>query len=151
MNENNELMTINPNDVAAPSLVSQLENPGQKIFCSIPDDGTRASKIKIYNSINSASEQLSDHVGEVLEIVDVVAHTVVLPDMLTGEAVECLRTVLVDKKGVGYQAVSEGVVSSMSKIFSIVGMPSWKDEPVKMKPKNITTKKGFKVLTIELV
>lgn len=147
----NTMMTINNNDLAAPSLIEALNNPGQNVFCSIVDDGTRASKVKVYNAVNGAAEQLTEHLGETLKIVDVVAHELMLPDMQTGELVKCLRTVLIAEDGTAYQAVSEGVVSSLSKVFSIVGMPSWVNDPVKMRPKQLTTKKGFKVLTIELV
>lgn len=148
---NNEIMTINREDLAAPSLLDALNNPGSKTFCSIVDDGSRASKVKIYNAVANAEEQLLDHVNEVLEIVDVIAHEIALPDMNTGEVVKVVRTVLIDKNGKGYQAVSQGVLSSLSRIFQIVGMPSWIDEPVKMKPKQVSTTKGFKVLTIELI
>ena len=144
-------MTINKNDLAAPSLLDALNNPGSKTFCSMVDDGTRASKVAIYNAVNNAEEQLSEHVNEVLEIVDVIAHEIDLPDMNTGEVVKVVRTVLVDVNGVGYQAVSQGVISSLSKIFQIVGLPSWIDEPVKMKPKKVKTANKFEVLTIELI
>lgn len=147
MSEKNEIMTINPNDLATPSLVSALQNPGTQMFCSIRDDGSRSSKAKIYNAVNGAAEQLSDHINETLSIKDVVAHEIMLPDMQTGEVTNCLRTVLIAEDGTAYQAVSQGVVSSLSKIFAIVGMPTW-DEPVHLTPMNVKTKQGFKVLTL---
>lgn len=139
-------------DVAGVDLVEQLKNPNGNFYCSIKDDGTRKSKIAIYNAINGADESLADHIGETLEIVDVVAHPVTLIDEETGEVVNALRTVLVDKSGKSYTAVSQGITNSLSRIFSIVGMPSWKDEPVKMKIKQLKTNNGNnKVNTIELV
>ena len=149
--EQADVMLIDRNDIASVNLLESLQNPGTQFFCSIKDDGTRKSRVAIYNAINNAEEQLIQHINEELAIVDVVAHEVVLPDMQTGEAVRCLRTVLISADGKGYQAVSEGVTSALSKIFSIVGLPSWADEPVIIKPKQITTKKGFKVTTLELI
>lgn len=154
MSERTEMMVINTADVAAPSLLNALENPAGKLFCSIENDGTRKSAVKVYNAINGAAEQLSDHLNEVLEIVDVVAHPLLLANPETGETNECLRTVLLTADGVGYQAVSEGIVSSLSKIFSIVGMPTggaWREEPVKVKPVQLTTSNKRKVLTLEMV
>lgn len=146
----NEMVVVN--DVATVDLVEQLKNPDSNFFCSIKDDGTRKSKIAIYNAINGADENLADHIGEVIEAVDVVAHPVSLVDENTGEVVNALRTVIVDKNGKSYTAVSEGITNSLSRIFSIVGMPSWKNEPVKMKVKQIKTRNGMnKVNTIELV
>lgn len=153
-NMNNELV-VAVNDVAAVDLVDQLKNPAAKMYCSIKDDGTRQSKINMYNAINGADESVSDHIGEVLEIVDVVAHPVELTDEVTGETFEALRTVLIDKSGKSYVAVSQGITSALSRIFSIVGTPdnkAWHDEPVKMKIKQVKTRNGNnKVNTIELV
>ena len=146
---NNEIMT---KDVASVDLVEQLKNPTGKFFCSIVDDNSRKSKVAIYNAINNADEELAQHINEVLEIVDVVAFPVQLPDEQTGEVVECLKTVLIDKNGKSYTATSQGVANSLSRIFSIIGMPSWKDEPVKMKLKQIPTRNGNnKVNILELV
>ena len=148
----NKTLSVIENDIASVDLVEQLKNPTGQFFCSIADDGTRKSKIAIYNAINSADENLADHIGEVIEVVDVVAHPVTLADEQTGEIVEALRTVLVAKDGKTYTAVSQGITNSLQRVFSIVGMPSWKDEPVKMKIKQVKTRNGNnKVNTIELV
>lgn len=150
--EENELMIVQKNDIASVDLIGELKNPDSVFYCSIKDDGTRKSKIAIYNAINTKDEQLSDHIGEVLEITDVVAHPVRLVNSETGEIVNALRTVLIDTKGVRYGAVSQGITSSLQKIFAIIGMPSWADEPVKMKVKQVKTNNGVnKVNTIELI
>ena len=151
INESTEVMTVERHDIASVDLINELKNPTSSFFCSIPDDGTRKSKVAIYNAVNTQDEQLADHIGEVLEITDVVAHPVKLVDA-DGVVVEALRTVLVDVNNVKYGAVSAGITSSLQKIFAIVGMPSWKDEPVKMKIKQVKTSNGVnKVNTIELV
>ena len=146
----NEIM-----DVARVDLVEELKNPESNFYCSIKNDGTRKSKVAIFNAINGADESLADHIGETLEIVNVVAHPVDLPDEETGEIITCLRTVLVDKSGKSYTAVSQGITSALSRIFSIIGTPddgAWEKEPVKMKIKQVKTRNGNnKVNTIELV
>lgn len=151
MNEQkNEMMVMQ--DVASVDLVEQLKNPTGSFFCSIKDDGSRKSKVAIYNAVNGADESIADHIGEVLEVVDVVAYPVTITDEETGEIMEALRTVLVTKDGKAYTAVSQGITNSLARIFSIVGMPSWADEPVKMKIKQVKTRNGNnKVNTIELV
>lgn len=151
-NMNNALVV---SDVAKVDLVEQLKNPTGHFYCSIKNDGTRKSAIAIFNAVNGADEQVADHIGEVLEIVNVVAHPISLPDEETGEIIEALRTVLIDKNGKSYVAVSQGITSALSRIFSIVGMPdggAWEKEPVKMKIKQVKTRNGNnKVNTIELV
>ena len=153
--EENKKLVVATEDVASVTLVDQLKNPMSEFYCSIPNDGTRKSAIKIYNAINSADEQLADHINEVIEIVNVVAHPVELIDEINGEVFTSLRTILISKDGTAYSAVSSGITNSLAKIFAIVGMPdngAWEKEPIKIKVKQVQTRNGNnKVNTIELV
>jgi hypothetical protein len=145
-------IAVSNEDVAGADLVEVLKNPKSGFYCSIVDDGTRDSKIRIYNAINSTDKQLSECFGEVIELVAVAAHPVKLLSEETGEINECLRAVLIDKNGVAYQCVSEGVISSLQRIYNIVGTPdTWGDEPLKVKAKNIPTKGGKSTITLQLV
>lgn len=148
--ENGVVAVENTGDIAS-FTIDDLTNVNASFFCSIEDDGTRESKVKIYNALNTQGEQLSDHINEELKIVDVSAHTINVVDKATGELSQTLRTVLIAEDGTTYQAVSGGVISSLQKIFAIVGFPTWKDEPVILKPINVKTNNGYKVLTLELV
>lgn len=149
-NTNTEMMIVNKADIASTSALEALNNPGASFFCSIENDGSRAAKIAIYNAINNKGESLDDHKGEVLNIVNVAAHPVTLVDETTGEAVNALRMVLVDESGRLFDAVSQGIASSMEKIFAIVG-PAPFDPPLAIKVVEQKTRKGFKTNTIELV
>ena len=151
MNENKEIMTVNREDIAPAFQIDMLTNATNSFLCSIPNDGSRKAAIAIYNAVNNKGESLDDHKGEVLEIVNFAAHPVTLTDENTGEVVEALRVVLVDKKGVNYDAVSQGIASSLQKIIAIVGMAPWDVEPLKIKVVEQKTRKGFKTNTIELV
>ena len=149
----NELMNVD--GIASVDLLQELKNPTGNFYCSIKNNGDRKSQVAIFNAVNGADEQLADHIGEVLEVVNVVAHPIELPDEHTGEVIRCLRTVLITKEGKSYVAVSQGIASAISRIFSIIGMPddgAWEKEPVKMKIKQVKTRNGNnKVNTIELV
>ena len=147
----NEIMTINREEIAPAFQLDMLTNATSSFLCSIPNDGSRKAAIAIYNAVNNKGESLDDHKNEVLEIVNFAAHPVTLTDENTGEIVEALRIVLVDKKGVNYDAVSQGIASSLQKIIAIVGMAPWDKEPLKIKVVEQKTRKGFKTNTIELV
>lgn len=149
--EQTEIMFVNREDLAPAVLLDGLTNPGNQFYCSIQNDGTRASAAAIYNAVNSKGESLDEHKGEVLEIVNVAAHPVTLVDENTGALVEALRTVLIAKDGKIYDAVSKGIASSLSKIFGIVGMPPWTGEPLRIKVVEQKTRKGRKTNTIEMV
>ena len=146
---NNELLK---NDMATPNSLSILMNPNDEFYCSIEDNGSRQSKIAIYNAINNVDDEVANHINETFEIVDVAAHHVTIIDETTGEEINAVRVILIDKNGVSYSATSQGIFNSLTKIFGIVGMPSWKDEPVKMKFKQVKTRNNNnKVNVIELV
>ena len=151
--ETTEIVTVT--DIPSTGLVDSLLNPTASFYCSIVDDGTRASKAKIVNAMNNADEELKEHVNEVLEIVDVCAYPVTVVSEETGELMDALRTILIDKDGNNYFATSAGVVNCLQKIFAIIGAPdngAWHDEPVKMKVKRKSTRNGGRqVTTLELV
>ena len=158
--ERNNLVAVNPNTgevIQAPSfsgIIESFSNPNAGNFYASIKPQTRKERVALYNAINSADYKLSS-LGEtqVIEAVDVVAHEVVLEDMQTKQPVKCARVVIIDKNGKTYEAISQGVVSSLSKIFSVIGMPdeTWHDEPVKMVLKKVRTRKGFITNTLTLV
>lgn len=150
MNQNaiNSIEVVRPN--AVPSDLDKLTgNTGTlQFYCSIKDDGTRESKVAIYNAINNVEKSLDECKGEVINVVNVVAH----PQTITnndGEIIECLRIVLIDENGVGYHTVASGVMNSLEKIFNIVGMPTY-NPPLAMIPREQKTRNGYKTLLIDL-
>ena len=140
-------------DTAPGELISLLTNPSTDFFCSITDDGSRSSKIKIYNAIQAADDELANHIGEVLAIVNVVAYPIEVLNS-DGEKMTILRTILIDVTGNAYTAGSIGITNSLSRIFSLIGSPfngAWEKDPVKVKVRQQTTKNGNKVNYLELI
>lgn len=141
----NDLNVVNNLD-----LLSGLRNTETAFYCSITDDGSRASKARIANLVMNAGEELKLHANEVLSITDVAAYPVDVVDEL-GESATLLRVILVDVEGKTYFATSKGVYNSLIKIFGIFGLPdngAWHDEPLQLRvklvksrttPGNITT------------
>ncbi|HDR7311487.1 TPA: hypothetical protein QCX08_003995 [Bacillus cytotoxicus] len=141
----------NPFDVVKADNVTPaiFEQSNQLFFSSIQNDGSRESQIKIYNAVSDADNSLQDHVGEVIEITDMVAHTITLEDEVTKEDVEALRVVLIAKDGTAYHAISQGVVSSLQRIIAIVGQAPW-NPSLKVVPVEKKTRKGYRTLTLKL-
>lgn len=156
MNENTmntEVIVKEARDEIVLVTPAQLSNPtSTQMYCSLKDDGSAKSKASIYNAINSPDEKLSEHIGEVIELVHIVAHQVQLPDEETGEIITVLRTILVDKAGKTYEAVSGGVANSISRLLQIFGQPETWKEPIKIKAKQKATRNGNnKVTTLEII
>ena len=151
MSENiNKTESIVAYEAPSVDMMAGLMNANQAFFSSIKNDGSRESQIKIYNAVNKAEEKIDDHKNKEFNLVDVVAHPITLVDENTGEAVDALRTVLIMDDGMSYEAVSQGIVSSLTKLFAIVGQPTY-EPPLKIKVVEQKTRKGFKTNTIELV
>lgn len=81
-------------------------------------DKGRATFVKICN----ASESLNDHMGEVLNICDIVTTPGVRKGRNGMPDVACQNTYLIDIDGKSYYSQSDGVARSVA--FIIVGFPS---------------------------
>lgn len=111
---------------------------------------TIEQKKAYFNAINSTEKRLAEQMNLVLQIKDVYVEVVECRNDETGEVKKCPRAVLIDKEGVGYQAVSMGVFGSLKKIFQVFGMPSqWGEEGLGIKVK-IITKGNNKITTLEV-
>lgn len=132
--------------------VSELANPQESaMYCSIQNDGSMESKAAIFNTVNSPDEKLSERIGEVIALRNIVAHPITLLDENTGEMIEALRVVLVDDKGISYEAVSNGVANAISRILQIFGQPATWTAPVKVKAIQKQTRNGNnKVTTLKI-
>lgn len=150
MSQNNEIMVVNRADIAGTDMMATLLNSENNFYSSIQNDGSRASMVKIYNAVNSADGKLDDHKNEEFELVDVIAHPLKLVDENTGELVDCMRTVLVMADGKRFEAISQGIVSSLSKMFGIFGQPTY-NPPLKVKVVEQKTRSGFKTNTLEVI
>lgn len=132
--------------------VSDLAAPGEsQMFCSIKSDGSIQSKARIFNAVNSPDKKVSDCIGEIILLKDIVAHPVWLTDENTGEAVQAMRMVLVDDKGASYEAVSGGLANAVQRILQIFGQPDTWSEPIPVKPIQKGTRNGNnKVTTLKI-
>ena len=154
MNENvNEVMNVELSTDLQSGItgvgVSAFSNPAStSMYCSVVTDGSMKSKASIYNAINSPDKKLDECLGEVIELKDIIAHEVELVDQNTGEVIRPLRTILVDTKGMTYQAVSVGVANSLTRIFQIFGQPGTWETPIKVKPVKKKTNNGTNMVTL---
>jgi len=127
---------------------------------------TKVDKISIYNALNNPDENVADNINMKIELVDVLLEQI---EMLndeddgievvseTGEIVEeepettvAVRTVLIDKDGKSYQAVSKGVYNSIKQIINIFGEPSTWEDPLTVEVKQVKVKRGS-MLTLNIL
>jgi hypothetical protein len=119
-------------------------------YCSMKAT-TAAEKADLYNAMNAPANRLKDCINEVIEIKDVFVEVVHCTNTETGERVPVPRTVLIDSKGAGYQAVSSGIFNALKKLFAIFGEPHTWTAPIKVKIKQISKSATNNILTFEIV
>lgn len=152
--ENTAIAIMGTRDELATGVTpAELMNPTQsQMYCTLKDDGTPKSKGMIYNAINNPDKKIADVIGEVILLKNIVAHTVDLVDEQTGEMIQALRVILIDDKGISYEAVSGGIANSLSRLLQIYGQPATWKEPIKIKARQKSTRNGNnKVTTLEVV
>ena len=127
---------------------------------------TKVDKISIYNALNNPDENVADNINMKIELVDVLLEQIEMVNdeddgievvSETGEIVEeepettvAVRTVLIDKDGKSYQAVSKGVYNSIKQIINIFGEPSTWEDPLTVEVKQVKVKRGS-MLTLNIV
>lgn len=125
--------------------------PASAMYCSMKGE-TRADKMRVFNAINSPDARVSDFIGKEIDLVHVVAHPITLTDENTGEIIDALRVVLVDKNGKSYEAVSGGIANAVQRILQIFGQPEEWENPIKVEPVSKATRNGTnKVTTLKII
>lgn len=153
-NQNNQSQIVvhptSPQETQAVNVQDQFTGRSVQFYSSIVDDGSRESKIKIYNALNESGERLSDQVNRVLTITDMAAFPVEIAAEETGEIINAMRMIFIAEDGTQYASVATGIYSSMQKIIGIVGPAPW-DPALKITPIKQRTRRGFETLVIRLV
>lgn len=118
-------------------------------FCSMTPKN-EDEEIVLYNAMNAPEKRVGDCINMIIEVKHIYCEVVTCVNRETGEESVCPRIVLIDKDGVGYQAVSMGLYSAVKKLMTIKGNPAnWK-KPVKLKVTQVT-KGDRKLLTLNMV
>lgn len=142
-----QLLAAQTIEVDGVSLIADLTN-AQTAYCSLQTTDEK-SKATLYNATNSTQERIGDHINEVITVRHLYVEAVQCTNRETGEIKWCPRVVLITDKGIGYQAVSQGVYSSIKKLIQIYGEPASWQAPIKLKVKQLT-RGEYKILTLEI-
>lgn len=119
----------------------------QMQYCSMKAN-TDDEKASLFNAINNPEKRLADCINMKLNVKDLYIEVVNCTNEETGEITACPRIVIIDDKGVAYQAVSLGIYSALKKAIQIFGVPTW-EKPIAMEVKQIT-KGNKKMLTLNI-
>ena len=118
-------------------------------FCSMTPKN-EDEEIILYNAMNAPEKRIADCINMTIEVKHIYCEVVTCVNRESGEESVCPRIVLIDKDGVGYQAVSMGIYSAIKKLMTIKGNPATWKKPVKLKVTQVT-KGDRKLLTLNMV
>lgn len=118
-------------------------------YCSLIAESAE-DKAKIYNAMNNPEKRIKDCINEVIDLTDVYVESVVCTNE-AGISTTCPRVVLIDKDGVGYQAVSKGIFGALKKLFAIFGEPKDWEAPISIKIKQMNRGTNKAILTFDIV
>jgi hypothetical protein len=146
MSDNKELVSSESKELALSDMFH--ENGMSRLWTTLPNDGSRAAAVIVENAMSDAGS-IRDHIGAVLEVENILLHDVVIEGE-SGEDIPAVRAVLIDSKGQGYAAVSNGVISSLQTLMALCGPGPW-TPPLKVVPREVKTRKGYRTLRLKLV
>lgn len=118
------------------------------VFTTVKGTDIEAKKT-VFTAVNDA-EPLSDHLGEILDVVDIVAHKVEVANEETGEIDEATRVVLLTADGKALASVSVGIQGAVRNILAFLGEPSTWDGAVKLVPVERKGRRGFRYMSLML-
>lgn len=116
------------------------------VFTTIQGDDF-AAKAQVLAAITDA-EPLSEHLGETINLANIVAQAVEVADDQTGELSQAIRVILLDDEGNAYAGLSEGLFRSIQNIVAILGQPHTWPHPYPMKVVEKRSRRGFRFYSI---
>ena len=106
------------------------------------------TRLRTVDAVMNA-EQLQDHLKEPFALANWVGQTVKLVNE-DGAEVNAIRCILITDDGKAYATVSEGVISALSNLVTVLGHPSTWASPVTVFADRVQGRNGFHFLTLKL-
>jgi len=116
---------------ATDAAIEKLAAGRATVFSTIQGDDF-STKLAVLNA-TTASEPIAENLNKPIQLVNVVVQSIDMADEQTGEVSAVPRTILVDKDGKAYHAISSGIFKAVENIIGILGQPHTWPAPVAVK------------------
>ena len=124
-NLTNDVTVINNQQQTADEMiVAAFDESRNVMYCSFAPE-TLSDKAKLYNAINNPDVQLSDHIGNVITMRDIIIQPVEITSEKDGSTVTAPRVTIIDTDGNSYSCTSIGVYNALRNIVRVFGRPTW--------------------------
>lgn len=111
--------------------VEKLSEGRSSVFSTVKGND-HDSRMTVFNATTN-SEPISENLGKVIDLVNIVVQVIDIADEETGEMATVPRTILIDRSGKSYHAISNGVFKSVENLLGVLGMPDTWTKPVTIK------------------
>ena len=137
MNTNDNETLVNENAIVPANpgneIVSNFSNSTGAMFCSFKPE-TDDDRALLYNAMNTPDVKIADHIGQIINVRDVIVEPVEIVDDKSGEIRTAPRVILIDTENHTYSAASYGIYNALRRLSAIFGMPTWPNGiPVRVK------------------
>lgn len=130
----------------AESLLEKIDNTNLALRTTFTMD-TPEGQDMAFAALQS-SEPLSEHLGEVINLVHFMGQTINVADENTGEMSIRVRTIILDDKGKAYSATSDQLLNSLVTLTAVYGPPAQWSEPKPIVVKEERSRRGFRFFTV---
>lgn len=132
---------------AANAMIAEFETGVPSFFCSFKAE-TVEEKAALYNAMNAPDVQISDHIGQIINMRDIIVEAVDLPDEV-GEIHTVPRCTIIDIDGNSYGSTSIGIYNALRKIAGIFHKSHFENGlPVRVK--QLSLEGGRRTYTLNL-
>lgn len=135
----NDLMNIYTN------IENALENSATLTF-STPDNDAKRSEL--FNALSAKSTNISEMIGKVINLTNVVFQGRNFTEEETGEFRKAMRVIFIADDGEVYHSYSTGILNSVKTFLSVYGTPDTWDKPIPVTVERVTLKSGGQTFTL---
>ena len=111
---------------AGNEIVANFASASGAMFCSFTPE-TDDDRAVLYNAMNAPDVKIADHIGQEINVRDIIVEPVEIVDDKTGEIRTSPRVILIDTDGRSYSATSYGIYNALRRLCDkkLFGLPTW--------------------------
>lgn len=135
----NDLMNLYTN------IENAMENSATLTFT---DPSNNEERSELFNALSAKSTNISEMIGKVINLTNVVFQGRNFTDEDTGEYRKAMRVIFIDNEGGVYHSYSSGVLNSVKTFLSVYGTPDTWEQPIPVTVERVTLRNGGQTFTL---
>lgn len=135
----NELMNLYTN------IENAMDNSATLAFTTPSDSAGRS---ELFNALSAKSTNISEMIGKVINLTNVVFQGRNFTDKDTGEFEKAMRVIFIADDGGVYHSYSAGILNSVKTFLSVYGTPDTWEHPIPVTVERVTLRNGGQTFTL---